>query len=310
MSENMAPNSILSREELGALLETMATSARNEQARHALRPAGVTAAVGSRSELLRIARVFAEEQGRSLSTLYQTPVTLELSHWEEITLQDFASALLEEDRVARMRLGGGHGDAWLFVNRPLFFGWMMLAFGSRPAMAAGPVPDRPYTRIEERFMTRVAEECALTLTRRLSGAGAADVRLTCLETPGALLDHGPRPQLVTSFDVHGLGELARLRMALPASVVEGAASERPAPEPEVRHELEHELFDVYVDVRAEVGEARLDLSEVVALEPGTVIPLDGVEGGEVVLRIGDRVKFRAERGSVDRKLAVRILEAL
>ena len=48
--------------------ETMADSARHERVRQGTRALGVSQAVGSRGELLHIARSFAEEQGRSLST--------------------------------------------------------------------------------------------------------------------------------------------------------------------------------------------------------------------------------------------------
>ena len=310
MSETPAPNTVLSREELGALLDTMAESVRHEQARQSTRAIGVAPLVGNRSSLQRLAQTFAAEQGRSLSTMYQTPIGMRFSHWEEISLSDFASAMLEEDRVARFHLGGDHPEAVLLVSRPLVFGLMMLAFGAKSGSDPGPIPERAYTRIEERFLARAATDLATTLAKSLANVSAEDVRLLSLDPPAALLDQGPRPQLVASFDVRGVGDLCKLRIALPASVVESGPSELPPGPIEPSTGLERELLDVPVQVRVAIGDARLSVSDVAALAVGSEIALEPLAGGQLVVSVGEKEKFRAERGVVDQRLAVRILEAV
>ena len=310
MSESLAHTAVLSREELGALLETMADSARQERARQGGRPLGISQAVGSRGELLHIAKAFAEEQGRSLSTLHQTSISIHFSQWEEIGLRDFADAMLADDRVARVHLGGGHDEAFFLINRPLLFGWMMLAFGAKPDVGSTVIPDRPYTRIEERFLRRANAEIGYTLARSVGSLRADEVSVTSLDAPAMLQDRAQRPYLVASFEVGGVGELCRFHLAIPTSVVEGGRGEAQSEEPRERSDLEKELLDVAVDVRVEVGGAELSLSQVADLRPGSEIPLEAIAGGELIVRIGNTAKFRAERGSGDQKLAVRILEAL
>ncbi len=313
MSEAPALDALLSREELGALLESMAESARNEQVRQTRRPVGLMPTTGVRSELVRIASVFAEEQGRGLSTLFQSAIGFELTQWEEISLRDFGAAMMSEDRVARVHLGNGQADAYIQLNRPFLFDWMMLAFGAKPRSGEPQVPDRPYTRIEERFMQRAAGELAATLASSLPDSIAGEVRVSGLEPPSALLDRASRAHLVASFDVSGLGDLGRLRIALPSGIVESGSVEKrrdllSAPSRPVQ--LQDELLEVAVDVHVEIGRAKLSLSEVADLHPGTEIPLQTSGAGDLLIRVGDQPKFRAERGSLDKKLAVRVLEEL
>ena len=76
---------VLSREEVSALLESLAGETSRES--QPLRAKGLVEPGAERAELTSMVSRFAEELARSLSTLHQTSIRFQFSHWEEISLR-------------------------------------------------------------------------------------------------------------------------------------------------------------------------------------------------------------------------------
>ena len=71
MGDRESHGSLLSREELGALLEEVAAGQQQEAQRRWMRPSGLEEAVGSRAELMRVAERFSlEENLRRTAEVY------------------------------------------------------------------------------------------------------------------------------------------------------------------------------------------------------------------------------------------------
>jgi len=297
----------VSREELGALL----SSARSEQdaTHNALRPVGMMKTGGG--DLVEIAKRFGLEQGRSLSTLHQTPIRFSFSHWEEINLRQFASAMLATDRVAKVDLDDRGEHVYFLLSRPLVFGWMMLAFGARPGGAIDPLPARAYTRIEERFIQRAAENVASVFAKTFSREDAYRPRVIAIEDPAVLYNRSKQPHRSISLDVDGFGEPGVLRVAIPLSLMNEERTEQSTrqlgPPPD---ELAGQLYETPVDVRVELGYAEVSLSDVAQLRVGDELRLHRCHGGGLVVNVEQSPKFRAETGKVGNQLAVRITEVI
>ena len=317
MSESAGPT-LLSREELDALLASAAEGAlREEQARRSSRPfAGQgegRARPGRLAALARSLEEFAEEQGRTLSTQHQIAITFEATGWEEVSLSEFGATLLETDLVASVQLtpeGGPIGRGYLLVGRGLLFGWMCLASGSRSG-SPGAIPTRPYSRIEERFLARVAKELLGQLERRWRERHPVAASLQGLEEPAAVAERSEGPLLSVTFDVRGMGELCRLRVLLPPAVFDAAEAPAPAVSgPSPRAGLAEPLLEMPVQLHVEAGSAELSLARIAALQPGAVIPLERADAEGLLVRVEDAAKFRAERGALGGRLAARILERI
>lgn len=308
MSDRESHGSLLSREELGALLEEVAAGQKQEAQRRWMRPSGLEEAVGSRAELMRVAERFSEDQSRALSTLFQTPIHFRFQHWEETALREFASGMVETDRVVRLELGEEKAPAYLLINRSMFFSWLVLAFGAGAEAGNDLIPGRPYTRIEERFMIRCADEVSSVLAKSLALVAPMASRAVALETPMALMEGNARQHLVLSFEVQGLAELAMLRVALPAIVVDQASSHGQPSEEEGG--LERQVFDMPVELRVELGTAQVPIGRLRGLAVGDEIPLVRSDPDGVLVQVEGAAKYRADQGTMGDRLAVRIREVL
>jgi len=301
----------LSREELSALLDSPEKAVTQRASADSPRPVGLRDLTGARAELAVVASRFAEEQGRSLSTLHQTSIGLRFSHWEEISLRQFATAMLESDRVAKFETGPQAATVYVLPSRPLLFRWLILSFGGGEVDPVNDsIPDRPYTRIEERFIRRAGEEIAHTLGKVLgtsSGAGAPEIALV---SPAALFKDGKRPHLVASFEVTGLGEMSLLRIALPSSLLERRGEERTPLSVPHAEDMAAEVMEMPVEVGVQIGFTDLSLDRLSRLRPGDELPLKRLSEDGLLVRVEDKAKYLAQAGKIGSRVAVRITEVL
>ncbi|HLF92880.1 MAG TPA: flagellar motor switch protein FliN [Planctomycetota bacterium] len=70
------------------------------------------------------------------------------------------------------------------------------------------------------------------------------------------------------------------------------------------------LSDVEVNVRIELGTARLHVQDVLKLGPGSVVPLESLVGDPVDVFVNDRLVARGEVLVVNENFAVRITEVI
>jgi flagellar motor switch protein FliM len=292
-----AANPILSPEELGAIL--------GEQLQGDL----VRPSIEARPRpLARALAAFGDEQGRMSSTIHQRPIELQMLRCGSMPVGQFAASLLDEDRAFLLRLGTGAGAGAMVIGRSLLYGWLAMAFGA-PTNLAVPVPINSYTRIESRFMTRLAEELVGQLRNSLGELAVAGCTLGEPVEP-ALLPERAAPRLIAaSFEVRGIGEPGLLRIGFPDTWVDTV--ERSTDAPGGRDQINADrLLDMPLVLHAEVGAAELSLRRLTSLAPGDVIPIEGFPNGSVLVRIEDTPKFRAERGSAGPTAAIQIVSRI
>jgi flagellar motor switch protein FliM len=306
MSEAEREEGILSREELEAILESVAESkspARGTPYR-ADRDALQTSA------LVRALREFAEEQGRALSTVHQRSLEFKLMSWEPLGLADFADSLLSDDRVVLLELEPGRALGCLLLGRPLFFGWMTLAFGAPAGLPRLQIPERPYTRIEGRFLLRAAHELAAQLESTLGRRRPLTVRVVEVVEP-RLLPRQPSERFrMASFEVSGLGDVCRLRLLLPEGLLEKDSDAVGAEPASAWSPVRERMLRMPLRLRVEAGNIEMSLRELATLRVGDVLPFENADAEGLVVCVEDEPKFRAERGSVGRRLAVQLLDRL
>ncbi|MEM7409184.1 MAG: FliM/FliN family flagellar motor switch protein [Myxococcota bacterium] len=298
MSE--AEAGILSRDELAALLDAIANEGGEETPWPRKRPAPPR-----KGPIARALSGFAEEQTRLLSTLHQRSLRFSVFAYEPLGTAEFAGSMLPEDLaiVFEMQPSGERG--LLVVSRAFFYGWLTIALGGANGVSL-QVPSRGYSSVEQRFLRILGTEICQQLGRSLREFAAVDLRVDDVVGPELLGDDVPSRLYVASLDVAGFDEVARLRIGLPSAWVESFAA--PAGKSGAPgHELAAALRETPIAVHAEIGHADLGLRRIAALQVGDTLTLDPVPGGEVLVRLEDRPKFRAVRGAIGSRLAVRVV---
>ncbi len=316
MSDAATPGDVLSREELDALLSSLAEERADLERRDGAgspfrREKRARARKPALPSLMRGIEWFAFQHGRTLSSTYQTRVVISVIGWEESSTHEFADVLLPTDRVVAFEMGEGGPQGFLLVARPLLFTWLELAFGAKALSARLAPPRRPYTRIEERFLRRVGAELLGVLERSLKELCPGPYRLTALEDAERLRDRAATPCLLASLDLSGLGDVCRLRFAFPLAPFKAHdAPHAVAASGAERSRVARNVLEMPVTMRAEVGSAELSLARLAGLRVGDVVTIDRSDAADLVLRIDGPAKFRAVRGAVGKRLAVQVTERI
>lgn len=303
----VAPSGLLSREEMAAVVEELARARRDEELARRL-PTSEPGGVDAREALLRRGlERFARDLARTLASRFQRPVELRLLSIGEMRGPDIGQALLPVDRVVRFRAHGATDAGFVLVGRALLYPWLRLAHGSRPDAAVGAIPARAPTAIELAFLRRAGRELIDGLAT--AGVVAAPVELVGIEAAEALREPRTARLLLASLELEGFGDLGRIRIGLPrppsgAAAVAGDGGQQALPS------LETAVREAPIGLSVEVGRAALPLARLLALAPGEVIALDAPDDGLALVRVDGAAKFRALRGAVNGRLAVRVVEKL
>jgi flagellar motor switch protein FliM len=316
MSEANARAAVLTREELDALLATLAESARDGQREgsgpfRALESAADEASVAAWKAVRRAIEQFAADQTRHYSNIYQARIEFAVLGWQVSNLARVTETLLESDRIALIELGPGGATGFVWLGRPLLFALLSLAFGARPGAFRFPCPQRPYTGIERRILRRSVEEMLAQLNACWAELSEARARLVGLESASLLRERaGEEELLLATLDVRGLGDICRLRLGLPASAfgerreapLAAATGDPPA--------VERAVHEMPIELRVELGSVALSLSQLAELEAGSVVPIDAAPDGTLLVRVEGQPKFRAIRGALGQRLAVQLTERI
>ncbi|MDJ0864902.1 MAG: FliM/FliN family flagellar motor switch protein [Myxococcota bacterium] len=303
MSELERQGGTLTPEELEALLGELA-GAQQERDRSAL-PLAAEPPPGGSESVRRLLDRFGLEQGRALASRFQRRIELRLLEVEELRANELGEILLAEDRLVVFG-GAPEGERGaLAFSRPLFFAWLRLALGSAEEEDCDDLPRRAYTPIECRFLRLVGVEMVERLAELLGRA----VAVLGVEDARALEGDRSARLLLATFDATGFGALGRVRFALPLGWLAGRAA---AADVEVAGgaaaRLESALQQAPVRLTAEVGTFEIALSQLASLRIGQTVPITTPRDGLVLARVDGVPKFRAERGEVGPRLALRLVE--
>jgi flagellar motor switch protein FliM len=301
------PHAVLSREEVEAVLAAVASGSADDP--RSRRDVGATdAARFAWTPLARALRDYGDDTARSLSTLFQRKLTFSLIDLRSLPADDFAAAMLPSDAPLLLRFAPAGATGAVMLGRTLVYGWTTLRFGGDVDHAPLYLPDRRYSRIEQRQLQRAAEELLGQLARALEPVAKQSIEIgQALEPDMLAAEIAPR-LWVASYEIAGFGELARLRVALPEALFVRGQDVRTARPP--RAHAPERLHDMPLRLSAEVGSAELPLRGVRALRVGDVIPLRSSAPDGVLVRIEGRPKFLATRGQIGAQLALRITERL
>lgn len=180
---------------------------------------------------------------------------------------------------------------------------------------------REISQIEQKIMRKVMDEVFDKLESAWEQAIEIDLEVDAFETNAEFVQIIPaaEPAFVANYTVKIYEETSSINICYPYILLEkmlstsdmkqwlsSAISEAP---PEVRERYERRLQASEVEVRAELGRARVPLPELLRLEEGDVIPLERRVKDPVRVYVNGREKFKASAGNSGTRRAIKIIDA-
>lgn len=246
------------------------------------------------------ARKALDEAARELSSALRSPVKLELIDLGEANADSVLSSLAPT--FVALRFECARQPGWLIGDCKAALDALEVALG---AAKPGENAPRKLSPVERSTFTRLYG----SLTRTLAGKLGPKVEKleVCqdLEGIGNWRQGGEQaePQrLRIDIACEALGAKSELRLYLPG--VAPAPSTPPKLAPQAP--LPTHLGAVSVELKVVLGSARVPLADLLALEPGDVIPLEREVGDTFGVSVEDRPCLRAKLGKTRGKLAIRI----
>lgn len=181
---------------------------------------------------------------------------------------------------------------------------------------------REVSPIEQRIMSRVMRRAYRKLEESWEKAYELSVEEVAFESNAEFVQIIPaaEPAFVANYKVSVYEETASINICYPYILLESmlatsdmkqwlssAISEAP---PEVRERYERKIEATEVELRAELGRARVPLPELLRLEAGDVIPLQRRLKDPVSVYVNGREKFTGEAGKSGSYRAVKITDVM
>ncbi len=296
---------VLSRDELAALLEGLGGGEQSAK----------DWSSGSRGRfvvaaLQRAHESFAVEESRFLSNTYQTVIDFTLIGNREIEYEELVGMMLPTDRIAVFALQPTGARGCLLISRPMMFNVMCLNFGARPGLKRFPTPERNYTRIELRFLQGLYELTLGHLSRAWSQLLPVEADFISLQGAEWIEEYAHDKVILASFDVHGFGEVCRVRVAVPAEPFAGLEALARESDASSQSAMEDMVLELPVSLSVEASASDVPLTELRDLRVGEVIEFPPTEDGKLTVRVEGRPKFKGVRGTVGSRVAVQLTDLI
>jgi len=204
----------------------------------------------------------------------------------------------------------------MVVDSAMIYSIVDVLLGGRRGTAAMRIEGRPYTTIERTLVERLIHVVLADLSAAFNPLCPVTFRFERLEV---------NPRFATISRLSNAAVLARLRidmedrggrleLLLPYATLEPVRElllqqfmgEKFGRDSIWETHLAEELWSTDVDLSVVLGEQTMNLSELLALKPGSRIMLNVVPGASVQLRCGTTPLFEAKVGRRNNRIAVRI----
>jgi flagellar motor switch protein FliM len=266
----------------------------------------------------RIASLF----GRSLSGRTRLEIRVTAGAATMLKFADVQALLTPPATIGVLTLGSGHGPGVIVLENDL--GPMLLAgaLGDRKARPTAPANDGI---VELTSVERVVLRYALAMFSEAMQVAWAEVlpfrpEVLRFESDPRMAMIAPVTDVAILCPFELTGTITgRLLLVIPYSAVEPAKKLLASPprlgspadgDARFSAAMAAELLQTQVNLRVEIGRKKLNLSELMALEVGTVVTLDRAESAPLPIYVEGRLKMSGIPRVVGGSLAVVVDEAL
>ena len=262
---------------------------------------------------------FARQVTTALSTMVRAMVSAEVVSVDQLAYDEFVRSLVQPTTIAVLEMYPLTGNAVMELNPHLVFSIIdrMLGGKGEPLRKA-----RELTDIERTVVERVLLRMLELLEESWSTVVDVRFRFDSMESNPFFVQICPGTDMVLLVTLKvQVGETeGMINLCVPYIVMEPMVDKLSSQHwfastgrkdiQGVREILKNRLNAVVVPVALELGHTILSLQDIMQLQEGDVIRLDGTRGDPLGVRVGNRVKFYASPGTVDGAYAAKITEVL
>ncbi len=270
-------------------------------------------------ETLRTVELMHETFCRSVQTqlsgVVRTPVGIEVVSADQVTYREFLNSIPTPSLLSIVTMEPFEGNAVMELNLPLALSIVDRLVGGPGTQRAKA---RELTEIEQALLANVTDILLGAFTEAWSTVVPVRFRLVGTEMDPQFAEVVTPSEMVVliSFEVRIGGAVGTVSLCVPYLVLEPAmdkltargyfSTQSDSSTPESRDSVATQIGSVLVPVAVELGSADLSVEQLLALEPGDVIPLAIGVGADATLRVGTRAAFLAQPGVRGRRVAVQI----
>ena len=262
---------------------------------------------------------FCRAAQTQLSAQLRAMVEIEVVTADQVSYGEFVTSMPTPSLITIVSMEPLQGNAVMEINLPMVFSII-------DRLVGGPGTDRPkpreLTEIEHALISNVIEVLLDAFSEAWSTVVPARFRRVATEmnpqfaqivTPSDMV-------MLIGFELRVGSATGSLSLCVPYLVLEPVmdrftaqsyfSNQSDSPTPEMREGIVAQLEGVSVPVTVELGNAELNVGDLLALAPGDVIPLSVPPGSDALVRIGRREAFHAQPGTRGRRSAVQITRTI
>lgn len=259
---------------------------------------------------------FARSNTTSLSAQLRILVNFHVTSVDQLTYEEFIRSIPSPSCLGIIMMEPLKGNAILEIDPAVTFTMIDRLFGG--AGSATKI-NRELTDIEAKVMEFTVSKMLISLREAWSIVLDLRPRLLQIEdNPNFIQGVSPNEMcIVVTFetkvaDIEGLMNLCIPSMTI-EPIIQKLSSQywysmgSKSASRDAYNVIKNRLAEVYVDVRAEIGEINIDIKDLVKMEKGDVIKLkDSNAAKDIILKIGARKKYYCKPGLVGKNISVQI----
>ncbi|MDR0649660.1 MAG: flagellar motor switch protein FliM [Synergistaceae bacterium] len=262
---------------------------------------------------------FCRSLTTSLSTMVRSMVSVEVVAVDQLAYDEFINSLVQPTVIGVLEMYPLSGNALLEVNNQLTFAIIDRLLGGKGEPLRKP---RDLTDIERTVMERVMMKILEHLEESWSTVVDIRFRFETMENNPFFVQVCPGSDMVLLVTMKTqIGEIQGImNFCIPYFVIEPlidklssqqwfSSTSRKDTEGALEA-LTGRLQDVSVPLALELGHSIVSLGDVIQLQTGDVIRLDGTAKDPLGMRVGNRVKFMCVPGVRDKNYAAQVTEIL
>lgn len=262
---------------------------------------------------------FSRTLTTSLSTMVRSMVSVEVVAVDQLAYDEFIHSLVQPTVIGILEMYPLSGNAILELNSHLTFTIIDRLLGGKGEPIRKP---RDLTDIERTVMERVMMKILEHLEESWSTVVDIRFRFETMESNPFFVQVCPGTDMVLLVTMKiQVGEIQGImNFCIPYFVIEPlidklssqqwfSSTGRKGTEG-VQDALARRLNEVSIPLALELGHSIVSLGDVIQMQAGDVIRLDGTAKDELGLRVGNRVKFHCTPGVHNKNYAAQVTEVL
>jgi flagellar motor switch protein FliM len=260
---------------------------------------------------------FARNLGVELTGVMRTVIDIQSSQAEQLTYQEFTMSLPNPSYITTLSCEPLSGEMIIELNPTICFPFIDKLLGGGHSTAAAP--ERTFTDIEKRLVSQIMDNVIHHLQETWEPIAQLRLSVTDNETNPQILQNVAPNEIVVllTFEIRmSEGEAGgMLNLCIPFNVIEPIIaklssqswfmSSKSGGDRDKKH-MEENIQDVYLNLDAFIAETNVSIDELSKMKVGDVISTPKLQNNDILLKIGDKPKFKVSIGQIRGHKAIRI----